>query len=77
MFTAEQYRAKAIEYSNLLRMANGPNEIREFQRLERSFTELADNAQWVTDNHGSIVRAVEHATAPFTPAALAQSISQQ
>jgi hypothetical protein len=49
MFTAEQYRAKAIEYSKLVRTANGPNEVREFQRLERSFSELADNAQWMTD----------------------------
>jgi hypothetical protein len=77
MFSAAQYRAKAIEYSNLMRTANGPNEVREFQRLERSFTELADNAQWVTDNHGRVVRAVEYATAPFTSAAPAQSIPQQ
>jgi len=51
MFSVEQYRAKAIEYSKLLRIANGPNEVREYQRLERSFTELADNAQWVIDNY--------------------------
>ena len=55
MFTAEQYRAKAIEYSNLVGIANSPNEVSEFQRLERSFTELADNAQWVTDNHNNMV----------------------
>jgi hypothetical protein len=48
-FTAEQYRAKAIEYSKLMRIANGPNEVREFPRLERSFAELANNAQWLTD----------------------------
>jgi len=45
MSTAEQYRAKAIEYSRLGRIANGPDELREFDRLERSFAELADNAQ--------------------------------
>jgi hypothetical protein len=55
MFTAEQYRVKAIEYSNLVGIANSPNEVSEFRRLERSFTELADNAQWVTDNHNKIV----------------------
>jgi len=70
MFTAEKYRAKAIEYSKLLRIANGPNEVREFQTLERSFAELADNAQWVTNNHDKIV----HATAPLTPDPPAQSI---
>ncbi len=32
-----------------------PTKVREFQRLERNFTELADNAQWVTDNHGKTV----------------------
>jgi hypothetical protein len=55
VFTTEQYRAKAIEYSKLVGIANGPNEVSEFQRLERSFTELADNAQWITDNHNKTV----------------------
>jgi len=45
MFNAEQYRAQASEYAKLVAIANGPNEAQEFQRLERSFTELADNAQ--------------------------------
>ncbi len=66
MFTADQYRAKAIEYSNLLTMLNGPNEVREYQRLERSFTELADHAQWLADNSGKIARAVTLETAPVT-----------
>jgi hypothetical protein len=64
MFTAEQYRAKAIEYSKLVGMANGPNEVREFERLERSFIELAHNAQWMTDNHDKIVHATVDAIAP-------------
>jgi hypothetical protein len=51
MFTVEQYRAKAIEYSNLVRIANNPNELSEFQKLERSYAELADNAQWAIDNY--------------------------
>jgi hypothetical protein len=59
MFTAQQYRAKAIEYSNLVKIANGPNELREYRQLERRFTELADNAQWVADNHTK----TEHTTA--------------
>jgi hypothetical protein len=37
MFTADQYRAKAIEYSELLTTANRPNEVREYQRHERSY----------------------------------------
>jgi hypothetical protein len=60
MFTAVQYRAKASEYAKLAGIANGANEMREFQRLERTFTELADNAQWVADNHGKMVHATEH-----------------
>jgi hypothetical protein len=54
MFTAEQYRAKAIEYSNLRMIAHGPDE-REYQRLERAFSELADNAQWLTDHHDKTI----------------------
>ena len=77
MFTVQQYRAEAIKYAKLVRTANGPNEVREFERLERSFTELADNAQWMTDNHGKMVHATEHPTAPLTPDSPAQSISQQ
>jgi hypothetical protein len=60
MATAEQYRAKAIEYSELLRIANSPIESREYQRLERTFTELADNAQWMIDNHGKFAHATGH-----------------
>ena len=59
MFTAEQYRNRAIEYSKLVEIASGPNEVREFQRLERSFAELADNAQWVTDNRNKMVHVAE------------------
>jgi hypothetical protein len=76
MFTADQYRAKAIEYSKLLRTANGPNEVREYQRLERSFTELADNAQWMIDNHDKSLHATAHATAPATSSSAAQIDSQ-
>jgi hypothetical protein len=59
MFTAEQYRAKAIEYSKLLRIANSPGEAREYQNLKRSFTELADNAQWLIDNRGKTAHAID------------------
>ncbi len=75
MFTTEQYRAKAIEYRNLLSTANDPDAVREFQRLERSFTVLADNAQWVTDNHAKIMWATEPATMPLTSESPTQSSS--
>jgi hypothetical protein len=59
MFTTVQYRAKANEYTELAGLASGPDEVREIQRLERSFIELADNAQWMTDNHGKRVHATD------------------
>jgi hypothetical protein len=73
MFSAEQYRAQASECAKLVGIASGPNEVQEFQRLERSLTELADNAQWVTENRDKTV----HATLLLTPGVLEQGISQQ
>ena len=67
MSTAEQYRAKTIENSKLVRIANGPDELREFERLERSFAELADNAQWVSETPDQMMRAREHAAGPSRP----------
>jgi hypothetical protein len=63
MFTAEQYRAKAAAYSELVKSSNNPNEFCEFRRLERSFTELADDEPWVTDNHDRTLNAAEHGKA--------------
>jgi hypothetical protein len=77
MFTADQYRARAGEYARLVGRASGPNEVRELQRLERSFAELADNAQWVSDNHAKIVPAAEQAAASLTPDGSARTSSQQ
>jgi len=55
MFTPVQYRAKATEYARLVKTANSTDEVREFQALERSFTALADNEQWLTDNQARTV----------------------
>jgi hypothetical protein len=51
MFTSEQYRAKALEYGNLLRSSANDNEKREYQKLQQRFTELADNAEWLAEHH--------------------------
>jgi len=56
MFTPKQYREKAVGYGALVKTANGPDERREFQALERSFTALADNEQRLADNHDNTVR---------------------
>ena len=62
MFTAEQYRARAVEYSQLVKIANSPAEMREFKELEHTFTELADNAQWTVDNYDKILHATSGST---------------
>ncbi len=77
MFTVEQYRAKASEYAKLAGIANEPNEMREFQRLERNFTELANNAQWMIDNRGKTVPSTPRQTASVPPNRSAQNPFQQ
>jgi hypothetical protein len=51
MFTAEQYRAKALEYDKLVETSANANEKREYQKLQQRFAELADNEEWVADHH--------------------------
>ena len=48
MFNTKQYRDKAAEYSERGKSANGENEVHEFGQLEKSFTTLADNEQWLS-----------------------------
>jgi hypothetical protein len=50
MFTAVQYRAKAIEYAARVKTARSPSETREFQNLEQTYTSLADNAEWLASD---------------------------
>ena len=59
MFTSKQYRAKAIEYGELLKTSTAPNQGRELQKLQRRFTELADNEQWLSDNYQRTLTAPE------------------
>ena len=47
MFSSKQYQAKAAEYAERGRNIAVPNEILEYRNLEQSFTELADNEEWV------------------------------
>ena len=57
MFTAEQFRAKATEYAELLKIAVAPGEIIELQRRKQSFTLLAQNEDWLAHNFDKIVHA--------------------
>jgi hypothetical protein len=55
MFTADQYRAKAAESAESLKRTNIPSEIREFQRSKQSFTDLAQNEDWLADNFDKMI----------------------
>ena len=57
MFTPQQYRAKAVEYTDLAKGTQKPAEVLEFEALGRSFTTLADNEQWLADNYDHTVYA--------------------
>jgi hypothetical protein len=57
MFTAEQYRAKAVEYARRMKQTDVPREIREFHDLERSFSVLADNEEWLAENYKNTIHA--------------------
>ena len=59
MFTLQQFRTKAAEYSQLVKTASSPGEAREYRELERSFSVLADNEQWLMDNHDKTVHPTE------------------
>jgi hypothetical protein len=50
MSTAKQYRAKAAEYTELLKVTGLPAEAREFRKLEQSYLTLAENEEWLADN---------------------------
>jgi hypothetical protein len=54
MSTAEQYRAKATKYTELLKAASFSAEGPEFRRLEQSYLVLAENEEWMTDNRDKI-----------------------
>ena len=57
MFTPEQYRTKAREYAEWAKATISPKEAHEFNMLQQSFTTLADNEQWLADNHDKTVHA--------------------
>ena len=50
MSTAKQYRAKAAEFAELLKMTSSPAEAREFRKLEQSYLTLAENEDWMAAN---------------------------
>lgn len=59
MFTSKQYRAKALEYGNLVGTSANTNERREYQKLQRRFAELAYNEEWLADHYKQTLRAAD------------------
>jgi hypothetical protein len=57
MFTADQYRAKAAESGESLKRTDVPSEIREFKRSKQSFSDLAQNEDWLADNFDKMIRS--------------------
>jgi len=57
MFTARQFRAKAAESEESLKRTEILSEIRCFKRAIQSFTELAQNEEWLADNFDKIIRS--------------------
>jgi hypothetical protein len=48
MFTAQQYRAKAAEFTGFLAdTPRSPSEMSEFRDLAQTYTTLADNEEWM------------------------------
>ena len=57
MFTPEQYRARAREYAEWAKATISPKEAHEYTMLQQSFTTLADNEQWLAENHDKTFHA--------------------
>jgi hypothetical protein len=57
MFKAEQFRAKAAESAESLKHTEVPSEIREFQRSMQSFSQLAQNEDWLAANFEKMIHS--------------------
>jgi len=57
MFTAKQFRAKAAESAESLKLTDVPSEIREFQRSKESFAALAENEDWLANNFDKTIQS--------------------
>ncbi len=57
MFTAKQYRAKAAESAESLKHTDVPSEISELRRSKQSFSDLAQNEDWLANNFDKMIRS--------------------
>jgi hypothetical protein len=63
MFNSKDYRAKAAEHQNRARGSHNTDEISEHRTLERTFSELADNAAWMEENPERRIAVTQEVTA--------------
>lgn len=59
MFKTKQFRDQAGEYRKMRDRINDPVEASRLDKLERSFSALADNEQWLADNYNKTLHAPE------------------
>ncbi len=57
MFTAEQFRMKAAESGKSIKNTDVPSEIRKFERSMESFSQLAQNEDWLANNFDKMIRS--------------------
>ena len=57
MFTAAQYRAKAAESAESLNHADAPGEVRAIQRAKESFSQRAQNEDWLARSSDKIIKS--------------------
>jgi len=56
MFKTKKYRAKSEAYGDLIKGSSDPSQIRKFQDSKDSFSSLADNEEWLSNNFDKMVR---------------------
>src|SRR5579862_233068 len=61
MFTTKQYRAKSAEFGELSKGSTDPSQIRKYQDSSDSFSSLADNEEWLSDNFDRTLQASDEA----------------
>ncbi len=61
MFTTKQYRAKSTEFGELSKGSTDPSQIRKYQDSSDSFSSLADNEEWLSDNFDKTLQASDEA----------------
>ena len=59
MSTSQQSRTRAAEFGELIKTADHPDALRELRRQERTFSELADNEDWLANNPDKTVHRTD------------------